>query len=199
MAELAAPWQPATFTERQTIVGQLTLRPSFKTIGKITAQFLRRASISSVESDDGDDDPTPWMALWQAYNPWHGRQLLQPLPGPADPVDIYVDSVRLLPEHVLLARVTCEVTGQPPGAPRLRAEAMPLPDSPARSPAFRCRLQAAAGQLGPAACLVVQVPPGASHRLQVVGLEIGAEAPSHVGSCIFPLFHTVEVPLSAYS
>ena len=36
----------------------------------------------------------------------HFHQLSKPLPGPDSPIDVYVDSVRLLPEHVLLAKVT---------------------------------------------------------------------------------------------
>ena len=32
-------------------------------------------------------------------------QLSKPFPGPDSPIDVYVDSVRLLPEHVLLAKV----------------------------------------------------------------------------------------------
>ena len=32
-------------------------------------------------------------------------QLSKPFPGPDSPIDVYVDSVRLLPEHILLAKV----------------------------------------------------------------------------------------------
>ena len=44
--------------------------------------------------------------LPQEYNPWHSGQLPTSLPGPGDPIDVYIDSVRLLPHHILLAKVT---------------------------------------------------------------------------------------------
>ena len=54
------------------------------------------------------------------------------------------------------------MTLQVPGAqPPLHTEALPLPDSPAHSPGYRCRLQIKGGQLQDTSCVYVQV----SHHL----------------------------------
>lgn len=89
------------------MVSKLTLKPSLKTLGKITSKLLHRQK--SVEEQEVED-PSPWLCLWQSYNPWHGHQLPLPLPSLGDPIDLYVDSVRLLPEHVLLAKVVQYLT-----------------------------------------------------------------------------------------
>ena len=83
----------------------MTLRPGVKTLGKINAQFLKKVfqiqfgehycvatafrkvkesfeffckdSESSEESEEEGEDPSPWLSLWQPYNPWHKSQVAQ--------------------------------------------------------------------------------------------------------------------------
>lgn len=111
MEKVAKSWEPAVFSPEQPVVTELTLKPSLTILGKITSQFLQK---QESEEKQEVEDLSPWLSLWQPYNPWHGHHLPQPLPGLGDPIDVYIDSVRLLPEHVLLAKVLVAACSFPP-------------------------------------------------------------------------------------
>ena len=129
------------------IVDQLNLNHHLGDIGKISSRFQDRED--SSESEESVDE-SPWLSLWLPYNPCYNTQLASPPPGPGDPLDLYIDSIHLLPQHILLAKVpypsllrwfyfpllevSCSV-----GLHQL--ETLPVLESSATSPSFRSRLE----------------------------------------------------------
>ena len=134
-------------SEDPAIVDQLNLNHHLGDIGKISSRFQDHED--SSESEESVDE-SPWLSLWLPYNPWYNSQLASPPLGPGDPLDLYIDSIHLLPQHILLAKVhylsllrwiyfpllevSCSV-----GLHQL--EALPVLESSATSPSFRSRLE----------------------------------------------------------
>ena len=59
-----------------SLANTIALQQPFVT-QKEPSEFFCKDSESSEESEEEGEDPSPWLSLWQPYNPWHKSQVAQ--------------------------------------------------------------------------------------------------------------------------
>ena len=69
-------------------------------IGKISSKFQRKDSVSSVESEEGEQEE--WLKLWIPYNSIHQKQF-EVIKQASNTIDFYIDAVRFLPQNISVA------------------------------------------------------------------------------------------------